>query len=484
MNKIIFAHLSTTLILFSTSPTIFAQQMRSPFEISHRELLAITHVELVNGTGGPVLNDQTIVLRGDRIEDVGPSATTQIPASAEILNGKGKTVIPGLVAMHEHLFYPSPIAGPPVALEQMVSAPLLYLASGVTTARTTGSVDPYGDLEIKRAIVSGRSIGPDFDLTTPYLQGPGGPILQMHVLNGPDDARGMIDYWNSMGYTSTKAYNQITGAELKGAIEESHKLHMKITGHLCSVGFAQAVELGIDNLEHGPFAAPDGDLYLDKVKDECAAKTGGDSRAIGAAVVAGVEPTGQELEHTIRLMIEHHVALTSTLAVLEGGEELDLERNGRLKELLHPVAWDRIHELHRLELARGSYYANLLKKEMAFERAFVAQGGQLMFGCDPTGDGHTIAGLGDQRSLELLVEAGFTVPEVIQIATLNGAKFEGLADRLGTIAKGKRADIVVLDRNLAENFSAIESPLLVFKAGTEYDSHKIYESLRGQVGLH
>jgi imidazolonepropionase-like amidohydrolase len=294
----------------------------------------------------------------------------------------------------------------------------------------------------------------------------------------------MIDYWNSMGYTSTKAYNQITGAELKAAIEESHKLHMKITGHLCSVGFAQAVELGIDNLEHGPFAAPDGDLYVDKVEDECAAKTGGDSRVIGAAVVAGVEPTGQELKQTIRLMIEHHVALTSTLAVLEGGEELDLERNGRLKELLHPVAWDRIHELHRLELARGSYYANLLKKEMAFERAFVAQGGQLMFGCDPTGDGHTIAGLGDQRSLELLVQAGFTVPEVIQIATLNGAKFEGLADRLGTIAKGKRADLVVLDGNLAENFLVIESPLLVFKAGTEYDSHKIYESLKGQVGLH
>jgi hypothetical protein len=97
----------------------------------------------------------------------------------------------------------------------------------------------------------------------------------MHVLNGPDDARAMIDYWNSMGYTSTKAYNQITGAELKAAIEESHKLHMKITGHLCSIGFAQAVELGIDNLEHGPFAAPDGDLYVDKVEDECAAKTGG-----------------------------------------------------------------------------------------------------------------------------------------------------------------------------------------------------------------
>ena len=267
LNKIMFTHLSTTLILFSTSSTLVAQQMKSPFEISRRELLAITHVELVNGTGGPVLNDQTIVLRGDEIEDVGPSATTQIPASAEILDGKGKTVIPGLVGMHEHLFYPSPIAGPPVALEQMVSAPLLYLASGVTTARTTGSVDPYGDLEIKRAIESGRSIGPDFDLTTPYLQGPGGPILQMHVLSGPDDARAMIEYWNSMGYTSTKAYNQITGAELKAAIEESHKLHMKITGHLCSVGFAQAVELGIDNLEHGPFAAPDGDLYVDKVEE-------------------------------------------------------------------------------------------------------------------------------------------------------------------------------------------------------------------------
>ena len=126
----------------------------------------------------------------------------------------------------------------------------------------------------------------------------------------------------------------------------------------------------------------------------------------------------------------------------------------------------------------------MLRKEMAFERAFVAAGGLLIAGADPTGDGHVIAGLGDQRNIELLHEAGFTMPEAIRIATLNGAIFLGRADRIGSLEAGKRADIVLLDGDLSRDIRAITRPLIVFKNGIGYDSQAIYASLRGQVGLH
>ena len=100
----------------------------------------------------------------------------------------------------------------------------------------------------------------------------------------------------------------------------------------------------------------------------------------------------------------------------------------------------------------------MLRKEMAFERAFVAAGGLLMAGADPTGDGHVIAGLGDQRNIVLLREAGFSVPEAIRIATLNGATFLGRADRIGSLEAGKRADIVLLDGDLSRDIRAIERP--------------------------
>jgi imidazolonepropionase-like amidohydrolase len=120
---------------------------------------------------------------------------------------------------------------------------------------------------------------------------------------------------------------------------------------------------------------------------------------------------------------------------------------------------------------------------MKFEREFVAAGGVLMAGCDPTGDGHTLAGLGDQRNIELLVEAGFTPVEAIHIATQNGATFLGIGDQVGTVTAGKQADLVLLNGDLTKNVTAIENPELVFKSGVGYDSKAIYDSLRGKVGL-
>src|ERR1700754_1859451 len=201
-------------------------------------VVALIHVTLFDGTGSPPEHDQTIVLDHGKIASVGPSASLTIPPGAQILDESGKTVLPGLVGMHEHMFYISAGGGPNhliLGTEQAEWAPRLYLAAGITTARTTGSIEPLADLAIKTAIDEGTQSGPDLDVTGPYLDGVGTYIAQNQLINGPDDARETVNYWSRRGVTSFKAYMFIKPADLKAAIEEAHAHHAKITGHLCSV---------------------------------------------------------------------------------------------------------------------------------------------------------------------------------------------------------------------------------------------------------
>jgi imidazolonepropionase-like amidohydrolase len=211
-------------------------------------VVALTHVRVVDGTGAPARDDQTLVISDGRIQALGDAATLPLPPGAKVMELRDYTVIPGLVGMHDHIFYP---AGPAHYNTLEFSAPRLYLACGVTTIRTTGSLEPYAELNLKRAIEQGKIPGPKMRVTAPYLEGPGAFTLQMHELDGPDEARRMVRFWAEQGADDFKAYTNITRAELAAAVDEVHKLGKKISGHLCSIGFREAAELGIDNLEHG-----------------------------------------------------------------------------------------------------------------------------------------------------------------------------------------------------------------------------------------
>ena len=462
-----------------------AQPPQQPDFVRERgPLVAIEHVTVIDGTGAVPRTNQTLLIDHDRIAAIGADGTVRLPEGTRAIDGRGKTVIPGLVGMHEHMFRPASIDGPFIANEMFVTFPQLYLASGVTTARTGGSTDPYGDLGIRREIEAGRMVGPDLDLTTPYLEGAPPAIPQLYPLRNPEDARALVRYWASLGFTSAKAYMNISPAELAAAIDEAHRHNMKITGHICSVGYEEAARLGIDNLEHGPFGAPDGELDAERAPGLCAHGPGQSAGPVIRNIVQNVAPDSPEVTRMIRTLVEHRVAITSTLAVFEGGDRPNLEATPHLRELLHPAVWDWEVSRHAAQAPAAAFLDLRLRKEMAFERAFVAAGGLLMAGADPTGDGHVIAGLGDQRNIELLHEAGFSVPEAIRIATLNGATYLGIANETGSLEVGKRADIVLLDGDLASDISAITRPVIVFKHGIGYDSQAIYASLRGQVGLH
>ncbi len=448
------------------------------FVVQPGPVLAITHVRVIDGRGTPAKDNQTVLLRDGRIAAVGSQVT--LPEGVPVIDGAGQTLIPGLVGMHDHMFYPAPKVNPEAteALypEQASSFPKLYLAGGVTTIRTTGSTEPYTDLELKKAIDAGAIAGPKMHTTGPYLEGKGSFAPQMHELTGADDARSTVEYWISEGATSFKAYMHITRAELSAAIVAAHAHDIKVTGHLCSIGLAEAADLGIDDLEHG--LPVDTEFTEGKQPDVCP-----DPRA-AAAHLSTLSVDGAPIQALIRHLVAKHVAVTSTLPVFETFVPGRAPQEARVLDAMLPET--RIEYLQSRERVAGtkdSPWPKLFALEMAFERAFVKQGGTLLAGLDPTGFGGVIAGYGDQREVELLVEAGFAPVEALQIATLNGARFLGEDREIGSIEPGKAADLVLVKGNPATNIQDIENVVIVFKDGVGYDPARLVKAANGTVGL-
>lgn len=472
----LFLLLMASINCLAQTPTSDRQQ----FIRVDAAVIALAHVRVIDGTGAAPLEDQTIVIAGGKIESIGPSANAKVPNGAQVLDLKGYSVLPGLVGMHDHMFFPMG-GNPPMYSNMGSSFPRLYLALGVTTIRTTGSVSPYIDLEIKKLIDSGRMIGPKMFITAPYLEGQGAFTPVMHQLTGPDDARRMVNFWADQGATSFKAYMNITRDELRAAVEEAHKRGLKVTGHLCSIGYREAAEIGIDNLEHGLMA--DSEFVANKQSDKCP----------GAAVSASLRQldlNSDAVKETIRVLVAKKVALTSTLPVFEAGAPLAQSGIGAASAVLNPRVLTSMNTDARVRYltARSRIPADspttiLVRKSMDFERAFAAAGGLLIAGLDPTGNGGIVAGFGDLREVELLVEAGFTPVEAIKIATLNGATFLGEAARIGSIAMGKQADLMIVKGNPAAKIGDIENVEIVFKDGVGYDSEKLIQSVQGLVGI-
>jgi imidazolonepropionase-like amidohydrolase len=444
-------------------------------------VVVLTHIRVIDGTGAAALEDQSVVLANGKIASIGDAASASVAKDAQIMDMNGYSVIPGLVGMHDHLFYP---VGNGVYGEMAFSFPRLYLAAGVTTIRPTGSLETYTDLELKKEIDKGNSPGPKIHVTGPYLEGKGSWALQMHQLTGPEDATRTVNYWLDEGVDNFKAYNFITSAELGAAIIAAHKRGAKVTGHLCSIGFREAAALGIDDLEHGLLV--DTEFFPGKKQDECPKKP--DDLDFYSKLDVQTGP----VHDMILDLVRHHVAVTSTLPVFEVFLPGRPTIQPRLLDALSPEARvaflsNKVNATDRNTL-RHRYGSDIspfpaaFKKEMEFERAFVQAGGVLLAGLDPTGIGGVIAGFGDQREVELLVEEGFTPAEAIHIATENGAEFLGDGDRIGTITAGKQADLVVIKGDPSRKIEDIENVEIVFKDGIGYDSAKLIESVRGTVG--
>ena len=432
--------------------------------------IALTNARVIDGTGAPARERQTILIQDGTIADIGDSGAIAVPAGATSIDLTGKSVMPGMVMLHEHLYYPT---GPGVYGQLGESFSRLYLAGGVTTMRTGGNVNGFMDLNLKRLIDRGAKPGPAIDATAPYVNGPN-TFVQMHTLNTADEARKHVAYWADVGATSVKAYMQIPRAALAAAIDEAHKRSLKVTGHLCSVTYGEAADLGIDNLEHGFLAATD--FVGDKEPDTCP----GQSR--GQQSIATLDQNGTAFTSLVKKLVDKHVALTSTLTVFETFTPGRPMPPGL--DVLTPQLKEQFERTHaRVAKNTESIYVKLLPKAMALERAFARAGGILVAGTDPTGSGGVIPGFSNQRQIELLVDAGFSPLEAIAIGTLNGARYLGRDARIGSVAKGKQADLIVLNGDPSTNISDIRKLDTVFRQGVGFSPAKLIDSVRGQVGI-
>jgi len=438
--------------------------------------IRIDDVRVIDGTGAPAKVGQSILIRDGRIAAIGPLASMAKEAADVVIDGKGRSAMPGLVMMHEHLLFLDPLAEIPSYLSESLTSPKAYLAYGATTIRTAGTFSASDDIQAARWIREGKVVGPDIQVTAPFLEGNGGFAYQLVPITDPNRARVIVDFWADAGATSFKIYMNLSQAALAAAIDEAHKRGIKVTGHLCSVTFHEAAAAGIDNLEHGVIVATD--FVPDKKQDAC---PGGE--AAGNALLA-LRPDGPEITELIATLVRHKVAITSTLAVFAAGvvdwfpatDDLAM-----LNEQSQLWALQRLARLNRLPELRARY-AKLLAAEMRFEKAFAEAGGTLMVGTDPTGWGGTVPGPGNHAALKLLVDAGFTPLEVIRIATLSGARFQGIDDRVGTLAPGKQADLLLIDGRPDEDIAQIGHIELVFKNGIAYDPKRLRADLRGKIG--
>jgi len=449
---------------------VLNDQVKQRFVMLDTGTVAITGVTLIDGRGGAARKGQTVVIRDGKIADVGGNVSA--PAGAAVIDGSGMTVIPGIVGMHDHLFY---TAAGGHANQMSFTAPKLYLASGVTTIRTTGGRSPYAEINLKKAIDSGYAAGPRIHVTTPYLTGGSGGGA-MFASDDPEAARRFVAYWAGEGVTWLKFYTDVSRASMKAAIDEAHKHGMKAVGHLCSVTFSEAIDLGLDDFGHGVLTATD--FLGDKQPDKCPTNV----YKLTDSTASGDSPAAKAL---IAKMVKHHVSMTTTMAIFEALAPHRPVTDERTLELMEPGV-------------RAAYVANRtyidsvpdyiftkggFARALAFDKAFFDAGGLLASGVDPTGNGGALPGFGDQRAYELLREAGLTAEQAVQVVSYNGARILGVSDKLGSVEKGKLADLVLLRGDLTSDPSVIRNVVTVFKDGVGYDPKKLIDAVRGRVGI-
>ena len=438
--------------------------------------IRIDDVRVIDGTGSAARAGQSILIRDGKIARMGAVADLRAEAADVVIEGKGRSVTPGLVMMHEHLFFIDVFGEAAMYNSEPFAAPKAYLAHGATTIRTAGTMHGTDDLQTARMIREGKFLGPEVRVTAPFVNGPGSFAFQLRPIDNAADARRIVGFWADEGATSYKIYQNISREVLAAAIDEAHKRGIRVTGHLCSITFAEAAAMGIDNLEHGVAVASD--FVADKVPDLCP------KRDVPEDALLALPADSPQMKELIGTLVRRRVAITSTLAVFAAGIVDWFPAPDDLLMLNHESQRSALRFLARLRGTpeRRERQLRLLQAEMRFERAFVAAGGMLMVGTDPTGWGGTLPGPGNHAALRLLVEAGFTPLEVLRFATENGARYQGIDERVGSLAQGKQADLILVDGKPDEDIRQLGRIDLVFRDGIVYDSKKIVESLRGKVG--
>ena len=447
--------IALSLLLLVVRTETSDQPAGAALQASRNVTTLLMNVRIIDGTGAPATTNQSLVIEDGRIKAIGPSPQVPVPAGARVVDLSGRSVMPGLVMLHEHLNYSG---GSELMRIQPFSAPRLFLAFGVTTIRTAGINEPYAEINLKRRIDSGLVPGPEMFVTGPWFnepeEGPGLAVefreefLGMKFVRDADDARRAVRYWAAEGVTSIKVYRRTTPAMMAVIAAEAHRLGLPVMGHIAATSCRAAADAGMDFIEHG----------LECPKD-----------------LPSRDPESPEVRELIRALVIAKVTVDVTPVSAAALTEAE-------REVLHPAADHRYLELQsrggRLQPRPGE----VLRAKPGVLAAFVRAGGRLVVGSDPGGF-YRIPGFSNHHSLQLLYEGfGFSELDAIRIATLNGATALGIQQRTGSIAVGKEADLIVVRGDPSTHIRDSSNVEMVFSNGILFDPKVLLAEVKGKFG--
>jgi imidazolonepropionase-like amidohydrolase len=416
--------------------------------------IAITHVDLFDAASATIVHDQTVITRGNRISSVGPAASAEVPAGAQLIDGRGKTLLPGLWDMHAHV---------------ADNDGLLNLAAGVTTVRDLANdIDTL--LARRHRIENLEEVGTRIVLAG-VIDGPGPYHGPTKVLVSTDEeGRAAVDNYKRLGYVQIKIYSSVPPAVVPAIIQEAHRLGMRVSGHIPAEMYAdQCVELGYDEIQHANF------LMLNFMRDV----TDTDTRSRFTAVAqrgAALDLQSPAMQSFMQLLLAHHIDLDPTLDVFE---DMYMQGPGAIPPAFQPVA-DRLPPQVRRQLLSSGLAAPPGMQE-TYQRSFrnmLAMIGMMYRAGIPIEDGtDEMPGFSLHRELELDVEAGIPPNRVLQDATLNAARIMSMDDELGSIFPGKLADLDLIAGDPIANISNVRNVASTVKDGNLYNPAELDAAL-------
>ncbi len=457
------AFASVFLVIFSIATIVVPSSAADP-------VLAFRHVNVIDATGSPVRPDMTVVVEGQRIVDLGKSGHVQIPKSAKIVDASGKFLIPGLWDMHVHTIF-----GDWIPKDEKIILPL-FVANGVTGVRDMGS-DLEAVKQWRSEIAAGKLLGPRMIVAGPMLDGPTPRFPSSVPVSDSASGRKVVDDLKNAGVDFIKIQSLVPRDGYFAAASEANKLGITFVGHVPdAVRASEASSAGQKSIEHftGVFEG------CSTIEDQLlkGRKTLGQN-------VATFNP--ERAKTLIALFAKNQTWQVPTLAWERGQwlvDEIDLSQDPLIKYA--PVAWkNRTWAMFKKDILETMdtdplpVRKRFVQMELEMTLAMFRAGVPFMAGTDTAAGIHIFPGFSLHQELALFVEAGLTPMQALQTATLNPAKFLGTTANMGTVEKGKIADLVLLDANPLEDINNTRKIQAVVLAGRYFSRAQLDEMLHG-----
>ena len=438
---------------------------RKSFSLNEREdgLIALAGGTIIDGYGGEIIENGTVLIKGNRILDVGAGLT--LPGEANTVDLSGKFIIPGLIDMHAHFFgYATATIGS--LLDTYLG---LFLAGGVTTVRSPGEYAPFEVLVARDEIDAGKRPGCRIVCAGPYFDHKPSAVSWFDCITSAEDAANKFALWkNEIDFV--KVYSNIQEDELAVLVRLAHNHELKVAGHLGSITAKRAIELGIDCLEHGVFHMPEFTRHVNKANHYEA--------------IARIYLKGEQMSLLLEQIVAKGVAVVPTTVIFQlfgSFDDVDQDWTRFLTKEAREQQDLIAARFPAPDPKRSRDLDNAVEKQLEFIYLLHNAGGKVFCGTDPTLP-RLVPGKALHREMELFVSAGLSPMEVIKIATHDSAAELGMGEHLGSIAQGKIADMVVLDRDPLVSIRNIGSISAIYKDGVRYSPDLLTSSMEGSLG--